>query len=162
MTTLAIIVVLLISPLLFGAALNRIAGKEVVRAELLGCMGITLVFCFTGLGHFIETQSMAEMLPAWLPGRIPLVYVTGVIEIAAAMAVPIPRLRAMIGLALIAMLVLFLPVNIYAAANRIGMGGHEWGPIYLLIRVPLQAILILWIWWFAVRSHFKFCTSIPL
>ena len=51
------------------------------------------------------------------------------------------------------MLIAFLPVNIYAAVNRVGMGGHEWGPIYLLIRVPLQFILIGWIWWFAVRGR---------
>lgn len=49
------------------------------------------------------------------------------------------------------MLLLFLPVNVYAAQNRVGMGGHTWGPGYLLIRVPLQAILASWTWWFAIR-----------
>jgi len=44
-----------------------------------------------------------------------------------------------------------MSVNIHAAFNRIEMGGHEWGPIYLLIRVPLQLILIGWTWWMAVR-----------
>jgi uncharacterized membrane protein len=151
-TTPVIILVLLTGPLLLGTAVNRFAKKDVIDPKVAGCFGITLVFCFTGLGHFIQTQPMAEMLPAWVPGRIPLVYVTGVIEIAAALAVLIRRLRALVGMALIAMLVLFLPVNIYAAVNRVGMGGHEWGPIYLLIRVPLQAILIGWTWWFAVRS----------
>ncbi len=91
------------------------------------------------------------MLPPWVPVRIPLVYATGVLEIAAALVVLIPRLRKLVGWGLIAMLILFLPVNIYAAFNRIEMGGHEWGPIYLLIRVPLQLILIGWTWWMAVR-----------
>jgi uncharacterized membrane protein len=86
-----------------------------------------------------------------VPGRIALVYATGVIEIVAAVAVLIPWLRMMVGWGLIVMLILFLPVNIYAADNHVGMGGHEWGPIYLLVRVPLQVILIAWTWWCAVR-----------
>jgi hypothetical protein len=32
------------------------------------------------------------------------------------------------------------------------MGGHTWGPVYLLIRAPLQALLVAWTWWFAVRT----------
>jgi len=32
----------------------------------------------------------------------------------------------------------------------VGMGGHLWGPVYLLIRVPLQLLLIGWSYWFAV------------
>lgn len=151
MTTLAIMVGLLVAPLIFGAALNRIAGRTDAHVHLLGCVGIALVFCFTGVGHLILTEPMAEMLPSWMPGRILLVYVTGVIEIAAAIAVLIPRLRTTVGWGLIAMLILFLPVNVYAAMNRVEMGGHEWGPIYLLIRVPLQFLLIGWTWWMAVR-----------
>ena len=151
MTTLTIMVGLLVAPLLFGAALNRFAGRTVANVHLLGCIGIALVFGFTGVGHFILTEPMAEMLPPWVPLRIPLVYVTGVLEIAAAVAVLIPRLRMVVGWGLIVMLILFLPVNVYAALNRIEMGGHEWGPIYLLVRVPVQCILIGWTWWFAVR-----------
>lgn len=151
MTTLAIMLGLLVVPLLVGTAVNRLAGRTVADVHLLGCIGIALVFGFTGMGHFMLTEPMAKMLPPWVPGRIPLVYATGVLEIAAALAVLIPRLRKLVGWGLIAMLILFLPVNIYAAINRIEMGGHEWGPIYLLIRVPLQLILIGWTWWMAVR-----------
>ena len=151
MTTPAIIVCLLAAPLLLSKILNRLTKREFTGSRLAGCIGICLVFWFTGVGHFIKTEPMAEMLPPCVPGRIPLVYVTGVIEIAAAVAVLIPRTRWMTGWVLVVMLVAFLPVNIYAAVNHIGMGGHQWGPIYLLIRIPLQAILVAWIWWFAVR-----------
>ena len=113
MTTLAIMLGLLVAPPLFGAALNRFAGRTVTNINLLGRLGIALVFCFTGVGHFTLTEPMAEMLPSGVPGRIPLVYVTGVIEIAAAIAVLIPRLRTTIGWGLIAMLILFLPVDGY-------------------------------------------------
>jgi uncharacterized membrane protein len=48
-------------------------------------------------------------------------------------------------------LVLFFSVNVYAALNHIPMGGHAWGPVYLLVRAPLQAFILLWIYWFVIR-----------
>jgi uncharacterized membrane protein len=151
MTTPLIMLLLLVAPYVVLGAAGMMRGREVFDASTRGCLGLTLVFLFTGAGHFAQTEAMAEMLPPWVPARIPLVYVTGVIELAAAIAVLIPRLRRLTGWALAAMLVGFLPVNIYAAVNRVGMGGHVWGPVYLLIRVPLQLILLWWVWRFAVR-----------
>ena len=152
MTTPIIILGLLSGPLLFGAMLQRLTNRDMSSADL-GCVGIMLVFCFTGVGHFVKTEPMSEMLPPWMPSRISLVYVTGLIEIAAAVTVLVPRRRPMVGWFLIVLLFCFLPVNIYAAVKEIGLGGHQWGPMYLLIRIPLQAILIGWIWWFAVRCR---------
>lgn len=54
---------------------------------------------------------------------------------------------------LIAFLILVFPANIYAALNRVDMGGHEWGPMYLFARVPPQLLLIGWAYWFAVRPR---------
>ena len=142
---------LLVGPYVILTALGRLRGRESFDSSTRGCLGLSLVFCFTGVGHFIQTEPMAEMLPPWIPAAIPLVYITGVIELAAAIAVAIPRFRRLVGWGLAAMMVLFLPVNVYAALNRVGMGGHLWGPIYLWIRVPLQLILLWWIWHFAVR-----------
>ena len=48
---------------------------------------------------------------------------------------------------------MFFPANIYAAFNSIGLGGHQWGPIYLLIRAPLQIILIAWAYFLCVKTH---------
>ncbi|MCG8603257.1 MAG: hypothetical protein MI807_24150 [Verrucomicrobiales bacterium] len=96
---------------------------------------------------------MSEMLPSAVPFRIPLIYFTGVVELLAAGAVLVPRIRRHVGWCLIFLLLSFLPVNIYAAINRIGMGGHQWGPIYLLIRVPLQLVLVSWVWYFTVHTR---------
>jgi uncharacterized membrane protein len=40
---------------------------------------------------------------------------------------------------------------VYAAINRVEMGGHGAGPMYLLVRAPFQLLLIGWAYWFAVR-----------
>jgi uncharacterized membrane protein len=53
-------------------------------------------------------------------------------------------------LSIIAYLVLISPSNTYAAVQRIRFGGHSMGPRYLLVRLPLQILLVCWVYWFTV------------
>jgi uncharacterized membrane protein len=110
------------------------------------------LFAFTAIGHFMQTELMAQMLPHWVPERTLLVYSTGVLELAIAVGFFLPKTRRLAGWVAAGVLVLFFPVNIYAAINHIPMGGHAWGPVYLLIRAPLQAIILLWVYWFTIRQ----------
>ena len=91
------------------------------------------------------------MLPPWVPERVLLVYLTGILELAVAAGFLVQRFTRFTGWVAAVMLVLFFPVNVYAALNHVPMGGHAWGPIYLLLRAPLQAIILLWIYWFAIK-----------
>ena len=122
-----------------------------VSEPLRGRISVALVFVFTSVGHFIKTTAMAEMLPGWVPMRVPLIYITGVLELLGASAILIPTLSRYAGIGLGIFLLLILPSNIYAAFQRVDFGGHGAGPIYLLVRLPLQLFLIGWIYWFAVR-----------
>lgn len=143
---------MLVLPYVALTIAGGVRGRAVASTSTRGCIGIAIVFAFAGLGHFLLTEPMVRMLPAWVPQRTALVYATGVLELALAAAVLVPRWRRTVGWVLIVMLALFLPVNIYAAANRIPIGGHEAGAAYLLLRVPMQAFMAAWIWWFAVRK----------
>ena len=122
------------------------------RTHAAGAIGLALLFLFTGSGHFLQTEPMAEMLPPWIPARVALVYATGVLEFALAIGFLIPETRRSAGWMAAAVLVLFFPANIYAAMNHIPMGGHAWGPVYLLVRAPLQLAILAWVYWFALRS----------
>ncbi len=122
-----------------------------VPKVLRGKAGIALVFAFTGVGHFLKTQEMTLMLPDWVPARLPLIYVTGILELLAAVLIFVTPLSRHVGRALIVFLVLIFPSNIYAAWERVDFGGHAAGPGYLLVRLPLQLFLIGWVYWFAVR-----------
>jgi uncharacterized membrane protein len=150
MTTPLIMLAILLVPLL-AAGLLRSTGRRVSH-DSAGVVGLVLLFLFTASGHFATPGAMAAMLPPFVPARVPLIYLTGVWEIALALGIAVPATRRLAGLAAIATLVLFFPANVYAALAQVGMGGHAWGPSYLLIRAPLQALLITWTWWFAVRS----------
>ena len=124
-----------------------------VSEPLRGRIGVALVFAFTGVGHFIKTSAMIQMLPASVPMRVPIVYASGVFELLASVAILIPSASRQTGILLCIFLLLILPSNIYAAVQRVDFGGHGTGPIYLLVRVPLQLFLIGWIYWFAIRQN---------
>ena len=121
--------------------------------RLCGRISLALVFLFTGLGHFLMTEDMAQMLPEWVPMRIGLIYATGLLEWAGAIGLLVPRTSRLAGLCLILFLVMVFPSNVYAAAHEVAMGGHDAGLKYLLVRAPFQALLIWWAWWFAVRPE---------
>jgi uncharacterized membrane protein len=123
-----------------------------VLEPVRGRIGVFLVFAFTGVGHFVRTAGMAQMLPPWVPMRTSLIYSSGVFELLAAIAILIPPISRYAGVLLCVFLLLVLPSNIYAAFQRVDFGGHGFGPMYLLVRVPLQLFLIGWVYWFAVRQ----------
>jgi uncharacterized membrane protein len=128
-----------------------VAPYLVYRSRAAGVAGLGLLFFFTGSGHFLQTEVMAQMLPPWVRAPIPLVYLTGVLEFALAIGFIIPETRRSAGWMAAAVLVLFFPANIYAAINHVPMGGHAWGPVYLLVRTPLQLAILLWVYWFTLR-----------
>jgi uncharacterized membrane protein len=152
MTIIAILVGILIGTFAVLTVADRLMGPGRLSSGLRGRVSLALVFLFTGIGHFIQTQEMAQMLPAWIPARVGIIYVTGLFEWAGAAGLLVPWLSRAAGVCLIVFLVLVFPANIHAALTRVELGGHGIGSAYLLVRGPLQLLLIWWAYWFAVRK----------
>jgi len=147
MITPIIILLILVSPIVTafivikGRGGNRNSDPDWPR---YGAWGLGGAFLFFSLGHVAQTDGMVAMLPSWVPARYAIVYVTGILELCIGLALFVPTWqRRAAGLAM-AVFVLFFPANLYAAANATGLGGHQWGLVYLWIRAPLQLILIGW------------------
>ena len=151
MTTPIVMLLLMLAPY-FVFRLISAARQKAIDAPRAASMGLTLLFIFTGVGHFTETEVMSQMLPPWVPARVSLIYITGVLEFGIAIGFLFGKTRFYTGWVAAAVLVLFFPGNIYAAIHHIPMGGHAWGPVYLLLRAPLQAIIIFWVYWFTIRQ----------
>jgi uncharacterized membrane protein len=115
-------------------------------------VGASLLFAFTAMGHFFQTAAMAEMLPPVVPYWMEIIYLTGILELLGAVGLWVPGLTRLTGLSLCLMLVGVLPTNVYAAFNSVAFGGHEAGPIYLLVRVPFQLLPIWWIYKSALEN----------
>jgi uncharacterized membrane protein len=141
--------VLLTGPYAISRLVKAFTGRDFDRDA--GVIGLTLLFILTGVGHFIDTESMSQMLPSWVPARIGIIYLTGVLEFMIAGGFLFRRFRRMTGWVTVAILILFFPANVYAAIYHVPQGGHAWGPVYLFIRAPLQLIILAWIYWFTLK-----------
>lgn len=124
-----------------------------------GNLAMGLMLCFTALGHFIFTQGMTLMVPSFIPFKKELVYLSGIAEIILGLALLFPSIRSYAGIALIVFLILLMPANIYAAVNKVNYEkGTFDGPglSYLWLRIPLQIIFIVWIYYFSVSNMVGF------
>ncbi len=83
------------------------------------------------------------------------VYLTGVIEIAAAIGLFIPNFRIVTAWLLIAFFILILPANIYAAIKHIDYQKGTFdgnGLTYLWFRIPLQILFVVWAYLLAIKG----------
>ena len=152
MGTILFMLALLVLPYVALSWLDR-SGRVKTTPSRRGLIGLALLFVFTGIGHFIETQPMAAMLPPAIPFRVAIIYATGVVELALAAALVNRSTSRLASWCVIGFLALALPANIYAALERVPMGAHALGPVYLLARVPLQLIIGWWAYHFGVRQR---------
>jgi uncharacterized membrane protein len=123
---------------------------------LAGNIAMMAMLLFTAVGHFAFTNGMMLMLPDFIPAKKLLVYLTGVIEAAAAIGLLIISLREITAILLIVFFTLLLPANIYAAARRVDYqkGTYEGqGLSYLWFRVPLQLFFIAWVYYFSLYNR---------
>lgn len=94
-----------------------------------------------GVMHFVKPAFYLAMMPPRLPWPSALVAISGVAEIALGVAVLVPATRVYAAWGLIALLIAVFPANIYAAVAELpGRGGYG--------RLPVQALLIAWAWWY--------------
>jgi uncharacterized membrane protein len=136
--------------LLFGVfGITRAAGSSAGEA---GRFAIAALFVFTALGHFAKTSEMLEMLPVWVPSRRLVVIISGFFELVLAVAILFTLSFHLAAVASIVFLALVTPLNVYSSIRRVKFGGHGDGPTYLFVRIPLQAFLIAWIWWFCFHE----------
>lgn len=94
---------------------------------------------------------MMMMLPDALPHKKIIVFVTGLLEIVAAFGLLFPDTRAVISSFLLVFFVCILPANINAALKKIDheKASHHGKDVkYLWVRVPLQLLFMLWVWYF--------------
>jgi len=122
--------------------------------KLAGRIALAVMLLFTSMGHFVFTEGMTIMLPDFVPFRTELVYLTGIIEILAAVGMFIPRLRRITGILLMFFFVLVLPSNIYAAVKHVNYETGTFdgqGISYLWFRIPFQVLLIWWTYFFVMK-----------
>lgn len=115
--------------------------RTVLRWMLAGFM------LLAGLSHLVATDAFFGQLPAWLPMRTAVVWISGAIEIGFALAlVFLEARRREVGWALAAFFAAVFPANVYQAVTGSDAFGLDtalarWG------RLAIQPVLIGWALW---------------
>lgn len=108
---------------------------------------LALLFVAAGALHFLRPAFYVRIMPPQLASSaLALVYVSGFFEIAGGIGLALPRFRRTAGIGLIALLLAVFPANIYMALKP-ALFADIGSPLALLVRLPLQAVLIAWVWW---------------
>ena len=143
---------LLIVPLIFFVVLRgvgRLGVKSLSTWRGAGRAALAAMFVFTGVSHFTPIKhDMAAMIPEPLPRGLWVIYLTGVLEIAGAVGLLVPRLRRLAAVCLALLLLVMLPANVNAALSGIQFRGQPATPLWL--RVPLQFFWIAALWWTSI------------
>jgi uncharacterized membrane protein len=114
---------------------------------------LSLFFVIGGTLHFLNPEAYMHIMPPYLPHPLLLVYVSGICEIAGGVGVLMPRLRKIAGYGLIGLLVAVFPANVHMALDHISLPGTNLPDWLLWSRLPLQVLLIAWVWFCAVRKQ---------
>jgi uncharacterized membrane protein len=135
---------------LFGALvmcrLLGVAGVSVFESWLV-CARVSLaaMFLFTAMSHFTRMKNdLIAMVPPSLPRPDLLVLATGIAEVAGAAGLLIPATKFWAACGLIVLMLAMLPANISAARRGVLLRGRRATPLW--VRVPMQALFIVWAW----------------
>ena len=148
----AVLLVLLLSFIISIVVTKVVSGD--LQYILSGNISMCIMLCFTATGHFKFSSGMEKMIPKFIPRKKEIVFLTGILEFVAGLALLLPDLRSTTGVLLILFFILIVPANINAAIQHVDYqkGTNDGkGLKYLWFRIPMQIILIVWVWFFSVR-----------
>lgn len=130
---------------------NRFALNGRLSTSFIGRASMSVMLIVTGVSHFTNPEPMVEIMPDFMPGKLGLVYFTGVCELLAVIGLVWDRISKLTSVMLIIFFIAVLPANIIGSIKAVNFGGMEYGTPYLLFRVPLQIFFIWWVWYFGLR-----------
>ena len=116
--------------------------KEILRVIL------SVAIIVVGITHFTTPIPFVRIVPPQFPNPLALVYVSGFFEILGGIGLLIPVVSVAAAWGLIALFVAVFPANINMAVNQIAIEGVPHQPVLYWVRLPFQAVLIAWAWWY--------------
>ncbi len=115
--------------------------KEILR----GFLAISIII--VGTTHFIKPEQFARIVPPPFP-PFPSVYISGFFEILGGIGLLFPFVSVAAAWGLISLFIAVYPANIYMTLHNIQVDGIPHNPALYWARLPLQALLIAWAYWY--------------
>ncbi|MBK7392505.1 MAG: DoxX family membrane protein [Chloracidobacterium sp.] len=122
-----------------------------VSVKLVTKIVLGVLFIAAGANHFINPAFYENIMPSYLPWHYALVIISGVAEVVLGVGLLIPKTSRYSAWGLILLLIAIFPANIHMATHPELYPNIP--PIALWIRLPIQLLLILWAYWYTLRSN---------
>ncbi len=123
---------------------------------------LALIYLIAGVAHIRSPGGFLQITPAWVPYPEQVIFMTGVCEVAGAIALAfIPRLRFAAGVGLALYAVCVFPANINHAVNDIAVGGSHMSWWYHGPRLLFQPVFVWWALWAGSVTDWPFRRSSP-
>ncbi len=106
---------------------------------------LALFFTLAGILHFVFPAAYEGVMPAWLGWHAALVVISGIAECAGGIGLLLPATRRLAGIGLLALCVAVLPANVQMLLDAQQAHRAGWIIALLVLRLPLQALLMAWI-----------------
>jgi uncharacterized membrane protein len=106
-------------------------------------------YIFGGFNHLWNPEFYLAIMPPNLPNPEWLNVLSGLAEIVLGVYILEPRTRVYAAWGIIALLVAVFPANLYVALENVGgegPGSGGGGANY--VRLPFQALFVVWAWWY--------------
>jgi uncharacterized membrane protein len=119
------------------------------RAKPILLWVMAILYIFAGYNHLANPEFYLAIMPPGLPNPEWLNVISGLAEIVLGVFLLEPRTRVYAAWGIIALLVAVFPANVYVASQNVGMEGPGTGAgAANYIRLPFQALFIVWAWWY--------------
>ena len=97
-----------------------------------------------GTMHFMNPKFYMMIMPPYLPFHLGLVYLSGFFEVLLGVLLLVPRFTRLAAWGIFALLIAVFPANIYLYQNQELLQASS---MVHFVRLPLQAVLLLWAYW---------------
>ncbi len=114
---------------------------------------LVMFFVAAGANHFRDPELYLPMMPDWLPWHRGLIALSGVAEILGGLGAGFLKWRRRAGWWLIALLVAVFPANVQMLVDHIPIAGKQLPEWVLWARLPLQLVMMIWVWWTCVKRR---------
>jgi uncharacterized membrane protein len=113
---------------------------------------LSLFLIFAGIMHFVRPEFFLKIVPPYLPFPMGLVLISGAFEVMLGASLWVPRLSRIAAWGIIALMLAVFPANIYLFQHQEILPAP---PSVHLLRLPMQAVFILWAYWHTRSDHEK-------
>jgi uncharacterized membrane protein len=106
-------------------------------------IALGLLMTTAGLAHFLITRKYLPIVPRFLPQRMAIVVISGIVEFAAGIGLFFPQVRKEAALVVLVLMLGFLPLHTWDLFRDRPAISPRW---LTAIRLALQFLLIYWAW----------------